>query len=403
MDFDDTLPYHTVAIVGSATETRELAPWDHPNVDIWVFNEAYSQSVRGEDGEPYQWCKRADVVFQLHDPAIYRSEHNRSDRRHWEWLQQKHDNLTIYMKEQDPQVPNSKRLPIESLHGLLDEFRHGPQQEKRKYLTSTVSIALALAIQRAYDCILIYGVEMASDTEYQYQRECVLFWLGVAVGRGIRVVMVSGESMFNRPVYAYEGAIELDIDALHARANELKGKITQARKAAHQADETLAEWDAKQAGDAITAASAAQYDLGYLEGALYEVERYAYKAESMRADGVPFIDRNEYEGAAAQANNDLTKLGPLVYRTAGHVDMTFNSWLNTRHPAHLEQTKQVVAEHLKASYNNGRAKGIFDENRRLATEWDRQYKAAGGERAAAAINQPTQITGQLARLPQERI
>jgi hypothetical protein len=402
---DDTLPYYTVAIVGSSPETRELAPWDHPDIDIWVFNEAYSQNIRGKDGEPYKWCKRANAVFQLHDQAVYRSEHNRSDRRHWEWLQQEHGDLAVYMKEVDPQVPNSKRLPIEALHGLLDDFRHGTQQEKRSYLTSTVAIALALAIHRAYDCILIYGVEMASDTEYQYQRECVLFWLGVAVGRGIRVVMVSGESMFNRPVYAYEGALELDIDVLRSRSTELNAKIVKALRVVHEAEDNLALWNSKQAGEAITIAGDAQFELGYLEGALYEVERYTFKAEAMRADGIPFIDRNEYEGAAAQANNDLMKLGPLVYRTAGHVDMALNSWLYTRNPAHLEQTKQVASEHIKASYNNGRAKGILDENRRLATEWDKQYKAAGGERAAAALvteNQLSQITGQVASLPQER-
>jgi hypothetical protein len=155
----------------------------------------------------------------------------------------------------------------------------------------------------------------------------------------------------------------------------------------------------------MTAAADAQFQLGYLEGALYEVERYAFKAESMRADGVPYIDRNEYEGAAHQAKMDLDKFSPLVYRTAGHVDMAFNSWLNSRNPSHLEQTKRLVQAHLKASYNNGRAKGIFEENRRLASEWDKQYKAAGGERAAAALvieNQLSQITGQVASLPQER-
>jgi hypothetical protein len=397
---DDATPYYTVAIVGSSPETREMAPWDDPNVDIWVFNEAYSQNIRGEDGEPYQWCRRASVVFQLHDQAIYRSEHNRSDKRHWEWLQQNHGDLIIYMKDVDDQVPNSHRLPIEAIHGLLDNFRHGPALERRNYLTSTVSIALALAILHAYDRILIYGVEMASDTEYQYQRECVLFWLGVAIGRGIRVEMVSGESMFNRPVYAYEGSIELDIDGLRVRAEYLNTEIVKALQVVRDTEDDLAKWDAKQAGSAMTAAADAQFYLGQLEGALYEVERYAYKAESMRADGIPYIDRNEYEGAAHQANEDIKRFGPLVYRTAGHVDMAFNSWLNSRNPAHLEQTKRLVQEHLKASYNNGRSQGILEENRRLATEWDRQFKAAGGQGAAVAIQ--SQITGLVESQPQRR-
>jgi len=97
----------TVAIVGSHRETRDLAPWDDPNIEIWAFNEAYSQKIHGDDGEPYQWCKRADVVFQLHDPVVYQSVNNRSDRHHWEWLQAEHENLRIYMQYHDDLIPNS--------------------------------------------------------------------------------------------------------------------------------------------------------------------------------------------------------------------------------------------------------------------------------------------------------
>ena len=86
----------TLAIVGSHPATRDNAPWDNHSIDIWVFNEAAREA----------WVKRWDAVFQLHKPTIYRNPNNRTDPKHWEWLQQVHGK-PIYMQAHDPMVPDS--------------------------------------------------------------------------------------------------------------------------------------------------------------------------------------------------------------------------------------------------------------------------------------------------------
>jgi hypothetical protein len=55
------------------------------------------------------------------------------------------------------------------------------------YFTNTVDYAIALAIYQGFREINFYGVNMANGTEYSYQKAGVEFWVGQAMGRGIKV------------------------------------------------------------------------------------------------------------------------------------------------------------------------------------------------------------------------
>lgn len=56
------------------------------------------------------------------------------------------------------------------------------------YFTNTVDYALALAIYRGFTDIGLYGVNMLRGSEYAYQKAGVEYWIGQAMGRGIRVL-----------------------------------------------------------------------------------------------------------------------------------------------------------------------------------------------------------------------
>jgi hypothetical protein len=66
----------TVAIVGSHPRTRQEFDFNRKYCDIWAFNEAVSQG----------WCTKADAVFQMHAPVIWKNPGNRNDPKHFEWL-----------------------------------------------------------------------------------------------------------------------------------------------------------------------------------------------------------------------------------------------------------------------------------------------------------------------------
>jgi hypothetical protein len=169
-----------LAIVGTHPRTRGNAPWNDDDIDIWVLNEA-AQSM---------WVQgRVDGLIQLHLPPIYRSTHNKTDREHWDWLQQMH-NFPIYMQAVDPDVPASVRYPLDEIQQmLLSDFIDGTTGKPFTPFTNSISYCLALALRLGYKRIMMYGVEMESNTEYSYERENVAFWQGLAVGRGARLEM----------------------------------------------------------------------------------------------------------------------------------------------------------------------------------------------------------------------
>lgn len=367
-----------VAIVGSNPATREAAPWDDPNTDIWVFNEAANAP----------WCRRADVVFQLHAPVIYRSPHNRSDPTHWAWLQAADpDLLVIYMQQPDPAVPASARYPLaEIVSALLGGFHQGAASG-RGYFTSSVAYALALAIYQGRPRIRIYGVEMASNTEYNYQRDCVTFWIGLALGRGIRVEIAGGDGIFSRPLYGYEGSIETPPRDFQRRADELRGERAQARAAMDSAAKALTvSYDMPGLGDLIGVTADAATALGEIEGKLGEAERYGKKAADMWAQsGMAVIDRSEYEAASANATRSMNERAALVHRTAGRVDIWLDLWERTRKAEYRTTLATLIRAHLDAAHREGVARGVMQENNRLAGLIDEQIRAAGGDRAVAAI------------------
>jgi hypothetical protein len=188
-----TPPLRSLAIVGSHPDTRENAPFDDPDYEIWLFNEAPQKP------EIY---KRWDACLQIHLPEVYSSTENWVNKDHWEWLQQDHGpDKRIFMQEVDPRVPNSVRYPMEGVRSLVPY----------KYLRSSPAMALALAIYLGYKDISLYGSELSSNTEYHYQAINYAFWIGFAHGYGVNLDMQCWhQEFFKQPIYGYEGELQID-------------------------------------------------------------------------------------------------------------------------------------------------------------------------------------------------
>ena len=194
----------TVAIIGSHPRTRGNFDFNRTDADVWVFNEALKSP----------WCKRADAVFQMHDPIIWRSSTNRNDPNHYNWL--KNTTVPVYMQEKYEDVPASIKFPLnELIADLFGDYKPIP------YITSSVAYALALAVYLKYKKIEVYGVEMETNTEYGHQRIGVAFWVGIAIGRGIEIDFHS-DSILNAPLYGYDGSSRIDKEKFERRLDELK-------------------------------------------------------------------------------------------------------------------------------------------------------------------------------------
>jgi hypothetical protein len=374
----------TVAIVGSHPATRNLFDFDRKDCEVWLFNEALA--------DPMGWAKRADAVFQMHAPEIWKSPANRNDPKHYDWLKSG-NTPKIYMREKYAEIPNAERYPLEELQAtLLLNFNHA------RYFTSSVSYAIALAIYKGYERIELYGVEMETNTEYMYQRDCVAFWTGLAIGRGIDVY--APIRMFETPyLYGYEGGANLDISIYKNRVDELapiaesiKGRYIEARALV---DEMLREWDGgndsgQKIVQAVMALSRLANEFGLADGTIQEAERYLAKCNTMLlvADAY-LISRQEYEAAhvnhgraASEKNNEAVghaaEMESIMNNAAKLMSRKARVKAMNKFPAAMDKF-------IRACTAIGLHNGASYENRSYLAQLDDMTRAAGSAKSEAIL------------------
>lgn len=186
-----------LAILGFARTYTE-APFDDPTVAICGLNELY------------KLISRWDVWFELHDTDYLgktaRSETPDEPTKHLEWLRAQPASKPIYMLRPFDDIPASVAYPLEAMCA-----RFG------RYFTSTVGYMIAWAIdqilaQRADprvpepgEWIGLYGIDLASDTEYAQQRPNAEYLVGYARGLGIEVTIPDHAAICHAPgLYGYE-------------------------------------------------------------------------------------------------------------------------------------------------------------------------------------------------------
>jgi len=157
-----------VAIVGCG-RTRDKAPYDDPEWEIWGLNEIDQE--------------RADRWFELH-PMDVQSQYELN------WL--KECKKPVYLIELTDLVPQGVRYPIEKVLSA---------KGARDYFTSTFAYQVALAIYEGFEEIGLWGVPFfrGSPREQTVERMCLEWWLGLAEGKGIKVTTVPSDKLISHP------------------------------------------------------------------------------------------------------------------------------------------------------------------------------------------------------------
>lgn len=156
-----------IAIVGTTSSLVD-APYNDPEWEIWGLNGAYAA------------MPRYDRWFDMHSIEVLKKYHQ-SD--YFTFLN-KVPNLM--MAHVSAEVPNAQQFPAMELVG-----KYG------RYFTNTVSWLIAYAIEELMKqepddrkpTIGLWGINMAMDTEYSIQRPSCEYFLGVAEGKGIDVII----------------------------------------------------------------------------------------------------------------------------------------------------------------------------------------------------------------------
>ena len=165
-----------VAIVGFAPSTMADVRFifDDPDFEIWGLNQLYMAFNPAHNLPAI--AERADRWFQIHSRQSYDANTLR-DHSHHDWMA-KETRFPIYMQDKHPDIPMSVRFPKEK---IMAEFG--------SYFTNSISWEIALAVMEGFKEIHLYGVDMATHSEYAYERPSVEFFLGWARGRGIKLVV----------------------------------------------------------------------------------------------------------------------------------------------------------------------------------------------------------------------
>ena len=158
-----------ILIVGGSPGTRDAAPVGDPVMEVWGLNDTAKE-----------YLPRQSVHFDLHARSWWENPLNRGDD-YVDWL--KRFTGPIYSWQQQPDIPTMVAYPRAEMEAKFP----------RKYFTSSAAWMLALAISQLEpgDTLLLYGCDMGQSSQWEYirQRTGIEYYLGVAEGRGINVVL----------------------------------------------------------------------------------------------------------------------------------------------------------------------------------------------------------------------
>lgn len=153
-----------VAIVGFTGHRTDALKLDD-SWELWGLNELYR----------YMPIERFHRWFEIHDREYLCQDDD--GKKHIEDLKDKLGDIPVYMQQRHEDIPGSVKFPKDMMCEALGS----------DYFTNCPAIMLGLAISMGYKEIHMYGVDMATDSEYAVQRCCCEHWIGVAIGRGIKV------------------------------------------------------------------------------------------------------------------------------------------------------------------------------------------------------------------------
>lgn len=105
----------------------------------------------------------------------------------------------VYMQASNPLVRNAVPYPLQE---VVEKYG--------RYFTNTVSWEIALAIHMGFREIRIYGVDMAVDSEYFWQRPSCEYFLGLAKGMGVEIFIPDDCDLLKaRFLYGFDEVKEL--------------------------------------------------------------------------------------------------------------------------------------------------------------------------------------------------
>ncbi len=209
-----------ICVVGYAP-SKDEAPFKDESWEIWGLNDLY------------EYIPRWNRWFEMHLKADTDAYMTRGGKfRHVQGLISVAANCPLYMQDAYPDIPGSLRYPYEIITAAYG-----------KYFTNSISYMIAMAVFEGCDELGIYGVDMAQDTEFCSQRPSCEYFVGIAIGKGIKVTIPdTADLLKTRYMYGYQDKAKTAFEErckkiladVETRRNQAQQQVGQAQLAAAQ-------------------------------------------------------------------------------------------------------------------------------------------------------------------------
>lgn len=158
------------------------APWHDRRYDCWTLNSAW----QGMDLEDLPL--RLTAWFELHSRR-YLDEEWAHRKTHVRALAQLPIPVYVQTPSEWPELQHPTALPQTQLRRAFPRGR---------YHASSIDWMLAVALLKGYKHIDLYGVDLGptEGREPLSARPCLEYWIGVAEGRGVKVVVHEPTALF---------------------------------------------------------------------------------------------------------------------------------------------------------------------------------------------------------------
>lgn len=212
----------SIAIVGMGQSWKEALDCDVD--EIWGINYIYELAEL-----------KPDRVFDIHELGFYKDSRDTVEKhiKHWNFLTSEKP-FRFYAPIMYDEVPGMEVYPIQNVIKLTEGFGRYTSEEgevkRARLFTSSFDYLMGMAILELLDGkdsvhgegkrVELYGWSMGwmkeSETEYRYQLPGTAHWIGIALGRGIEVILDKQTDIFKSKMYTYEGASMITRQTLEA-------------------------------------------------------------------------------------------------------------------------------------------------------------------------------------------
>jgi len=219
-----------LCIIGCA-DSKDLAPFkEKEKYEFWGVNNLFlTQPI-----EQYPWTRWFEIHSITHDGRRFlrRGKPEFRGQKVNDYIEDLIKlKIPVYMQQFWPQIPNSVPYPLQA---VLKAFGN--------YFTNTISYMLALGIAEGFKRIEVWGVDMAVDSEYFWQRPSCEYFLGIAQGRGIETfIPPEADLLKTRFLYGFQ---EIEDTAFRKKLNKTRASMEQRMAmAAQRRDHHMREYE----------------------------------------------------------------------------------------------------------------------------------------------------------------